>query len=274
MVHDLSSFWAQHQCTIIPAYDVPMGAATSHPAVVYNALRKKPSNIAFFQPCRRPSDGRYGDNPCRLQKFHQFQVLMRPEPGCVQELVFQSYAAMGIDLRQHDIKFVEDDWESPSLGAVGIGWEVWLDGTETTQVTYLHQMGGVDCPSSCIELAYGIERIALFLQNVPTMMDLCWHHDHNGRDLFYRQEQELSRWAFDHAPTDGMMNHFDDHIAWGNACVDDALILPAYEHSMHANHIFNVLDARGSISVSDRAAFIGRIRKLVERCSQHWINES
>ena len=273
MIADLESFWSQKGCTILQPYDLPMGAGTSHPATIYHAVQKNPSAFAFVQPCRRPGDGRYGDNPCRIQKFHQFQVLITPEPGCVEGSILESYQSIGINLRKHDVKFVEDDWENPSLGAVGLGWEVWIDGTEVTQVTYFQKMGGLDCPSLSIELSYGIERIGMFLQDADNMMDLAWQKHHNTnvtvKDLFHAQEKELSEWSFEKAPVIGLTQH--DHLKWGQECINNNLPLPAYEHSLHANYIFNVLDARGAISVTDRTAFIGHIRNLVGECCKKWI---
>lgn len=277
MINDLSCFWQKKGCTILQPYDLPMGAATSHPATIYHALQKDPSSLAFVQPCRRPGDGRYSENPCRIQKFHQFQVLITPEPQCVEQYILESYQGLGIDLTQHDIKFVEDDWENPSLGAVGLGWEVWIDGTEVTQVTYFQKIGGLACPSLPIELAYGLERVAMFLQDKDSMMDLEWQKSGDQsvtvNDLFSAQEKELSAWSFEHAPVVGMIQHFHDHLKWGRECIANSLPLPAYEHSLHANHLFNVLDARSALSVTDRASFIAAIRHLVELCCRKWIQK-
>lgn len=257
-------------------YDLEMGAGTSSPLTSLYALTPRPWRAAFVQPCRRPSDGRYGENPNRVQKYHQFQVVLKPPPQNVQDLLLSSYAALGIDVTQHDIRFVEDDWENPSLGAAGLGWEVWLDGMEVTQFTYFQQMGGIECDPVSAEITYGLERIALFLQNKARIFDLAWNEpgsesSYTWGDVSLRSEQEFSAWYFDFAPIAGLRGHFEDALAWGTLALGKTLILPAYDYVIQANHTFNILDARGAMSVAERAENIARIRHLASACCHAWV---
>ncbi len=279
MILSLQQFWAKKGCVLLQGYDLEMGAGTSSPFTSLYALTDRPWRAAFVQPCRRPSDGRYGNNPNRVQKYHQFQVILKPAPQDVQDLLLASYSALGIDVNQHDIRFVEDDWENPSLGAAGLGWEVWLDGMEVTQFTYFQQMGGIPCDPVSAEITYGLERIAMFLQNKTSMFDLAWNRP--GSESSYTwgalgkdSEAQFSKWYFDCAPIDGLRRHFEDALTWGASALDQGLVLPAYDYCIQANHLFNMLDARGSMSVAERAENIGRIRHLVSACCHKWIEDN
>jgi len=277
MLLTLQQFWSNQGCIILQGYDLEMGAGTSSPFTSLYALTPQPWRAAFIQPCRRPSDGRYGENPNRVQKYHQFQVILKPSPNNVQDLLINSYMALGIDVTKHDIRFVEDDWENPSLGAAGLGWEVWLDGMEITQFTYFQQMGGIECNPVSAELTYGLERIALFLQNKENIFDLQWNESGSEKmyswgDIALRGEQEFSAWYFNYAPIEGLRQHFEDALAWGKHALEKTLILPAYDYVIQANHIFNILDARGSMSVAERAENITHIRHLASACCQAWVD--
>ncbi len=278
MVLTLQEFWAGQGCVMLQGYDLEMGAGTSSPFTALYALTQKPWKAAFVQPCRRPSDGRYGENPNRVQKYHQFQVILKPAPEDVQDLLLRSYECLGIDTQKHDIRFVEDDWENPSLGAAGLGWEVWLDGMEVTQFTYFQQMGGIACSPVSAEITYGLERIALFLQNKDSFFDLAWNNPDSDApytwgDVALRGEQQFSAWCFEHAPVSGLMQHFEDALTWGALALEKQLVLPAYDYVIQANHIFNILDARGAISVAQRAENIARIRHLASACCAAWIRD-
>lgn len=278
MMAQLEHYWSQQGCVILPAYDMEMGAGTSSPWTVFRALGSAPWRAAFTQPCRRPSDGRFGQNPNRMQKFHQFQVVLKPTPDDVQALLLESYAFLGIDIHAHDIRFVEDDWENPSLGAAGLGWEVWLDGMEVTQFTYFQQMGGIPCSVVTAELTYGIERLALFLQHKSSFFSLQWNQatTHNGPgmtwgDMHLVAEQQWSEWNFHQAPVEDLLPHFHRVLSWGDTALAKDLILPAYDNSIQANHLFNLLDARGALSTAQRAESIASIRALVKRCCVRWL---
>ncbi len=276
MLLALQQFWAHQGCLIVQGYDLEMGAGTSSPFTSLYALTAKPWRAAFVQPCRRPSDGRYGENPNRVQKYHQFQVILKPPPRNVQDLLLSSYVALGIDVTQHDIRFVEDDWENPSLGAAGLGWEVWLDGMEVAQFTYFQQMGGIECNPVSAEITYGLERIALFLQNKSSVLDLAWNTPGSPTsctwgDIAFPSEQQFSAWYFDFAPIEGLRRHFEDALSWGALALEKALVLPAYDYCIQANHIFNILDARGSMSVAERGENIARIRHLASACCHAWV---
>ncbi len=268
----LQAFWAARGCVILQPYDMEMGAGTFHPATLLRALGPEPWNAAFVQPCRRPADGRYGKNPNRLQHYYQFQVILKPSPADIQDLYLQSLAAIGIDTAAHDIRFVEDDWESPTLGAWGLGWEVWCDGMEITQFTYFQQIGGIDCNPVSGELTYGLERLAMYVQEVDNVFDLDWNGDGvSYGDVFLRAEREFSAYNFDHADADRLFRHFADAEEECNALLKADLALPAYDQCMKASHLFNLLDARGVISVTERAAYIGRVRALAKACCEAWL---
>jgi glycyl-tRNA synthetase alpha chain len=268
----LQDYWAKQGCVILQPYDVEMGAGTFHPATTLRALGPKPWKAAYVQPSRRPSDGRYGENPNRLQHYYQYQVILKPAPQDSQALYLKSLDALGIDARRHDIRFVEDDWESPTLGAWGLGWEVWLDGMEVTQFTYFQQVGGIECDPVSTELTYGLERLAMYVQGVENVYDL----DFNGAgvkygDVFKRAECEYSAFNFEAADTALLFRHFADAEKECGALLDKKLPLPAYDQCIKASHVFNLLDARGAISVTERAAYIGRVRALAKACCEGWL---
>ena len=279
----LHQFWSDQGCLILQPYDMEVGAGTFHPATTLRALGKQPWNAAYVQPSRRPTDGRYGENPNRLQHYYQYQVIMKPSPENIQELYLESLKKIGIDSKYHDIRFVEDDWESPTLGAWGLGWEVWCDGMEVTQFTYFQQVGGIECNPVSAEITYGLERLAMYIQNVNNVYDL----DFNGRgvkygDVFLRAEQEYTAHNFEFANTDMLLRHFEDAekecLSLLSAQSEHAalkgrkgLALPAYDQCLKASHLFNLLDARGVISVTERAAYIGRVRALARACCEAWL---
>ncbi|MDX2072774.1 MAG: glycine--tRNA ligase subunit alpha [Alphaproteobacteria bacterium] len=268
----LQQFWAQAGCVILQPYDVEMGAGTFHPATALRALGEKPWNAAYVQPSRRPKDGRYGENPNRLQHYYQFQVILKPSPENIQELYLESLKKLGIDPMAHDIRFVEDDWESPTLGAWGLGWEVWLDGMEVTQFTYFQQVGGIECAPVSGEITYGLERLAMYIQGVENVYDL----DFNGkgttyREVFLENEKQFSAYNLEYADTDILLRHFKDAEAECAALLAKNLPLPAYDQCIKASHNFNLLDARGVISVTERAAYIAKVRALAKGCCEAWV---
>ena len=268
----LHAFWAAQGCVILQPYDLEMGAGTFHPATTLRSLGPAPWRAAYVQPCRRPSDGRYGENPNRLQHYYQYQVIMKPSPDEAQDLLLASYAAIGLDPLLHDIRFVEDDWESPTLGAWGLGWEVWCDGMEVGQFTYFQQVGGLAVVHPSFEMTYGLERLAMVVQGVERVYDL----DFNGAgvrygDVFLRAEREYSAHNFEHADTAMLARHFDDAERECAALVARGLALPAYDQCVKASHLFNLLDARGVISVTERASFIARVRGMAKRCCEAWL---
>ena len=272
----LQSYWAERGCVILQPYDMEVGAGTFHWATTLRSLGSKPWNAAYVQPSRRPTDGRYGENPNRLQHYYQFQVILKPSPPDLQELYLGSLAAIGLDAANHDIRFVEDDWESPTLGAWGLGWEVWCDGMEVSQFTYFQQVGGYDCRPVSGELTYGLERLAMYVQGVDHFKDLAWNDpasaDHKTYgDVYGEAEREYSAYNFEHADTEILFRHFEDAQKECAALVEVELPLPAYDHCIKASHIFNLLDARGVISVTERAAYIGRVRDLARACATAWL---
>ncbi|MCP5361385.1 MAG: glycine--tRNA ligase subunit alpha [Hyphomicrobiales bacterium] len=276
MILTLQQFWQKQGCAILQPYDVEMGAGTFHPATALRALGKKPWNAAYVQPCRRPKDGRYGENPNRLQHYYQFQVILKPSPDNIQELYLESLKAIGIDPKAHDIRFVEDDWESPTLGAWGLGWEVWCDGMEVTQFTYFQQVGGIECQPVSGEITYGLERLAMYIQGVENVYDLEFNGMDDDRrltygDIFLESERQFSAFNLDVANTDVLLQHFDDAEATCKALLKEALPLPAYDQCIKASHCFNLLDARGVIGVTERAAYIARVRALAKGCCEAWL---
>ena len=271
----LQNFWSQQGCIIRQPYDIEMGAGTFHPATFLGAIGPEPSRVAYVQPSRRPTDGRYGDNPNRGQHFHQFQVLLKPSPDNIQALYLNSLTELGIDQKVNDIRFVEDNWESPTLGAWGLGWEVWQNGMEITQFTYFQQVGGLKCKPVSGEITYGLERIAMQLQNKDSMYDIIWHYDHEGNaiqygDIFLQNEKELSAYNFEHANCDILFAQFDQQETESLLLIEKQLPLPAYELILKASHTFNLLDARGVISVTERQAYILRIRKLAFKIAESY----
>ena len=280
MILTLHDYWSARGCVILQPYDMRMGAGTFHPATTLRALGPDPWNAAFVQPCRRPTDGRYGENPNRLQHYYQYQVILKPSPPDLQELYLGSLAAIGIDLLAHDIRFVEDDWESPTLGAWGLGWEVWCDGMEVTQFTYFQQMGGFDCKPVAGELTYGLERLAMYIQDVDNVYDLAFNDAPKGQggvtygDVFLENERQFSEYNFETANTETLFRWFKDAAEENARCIDAKLPLPAYDQAIKASHIFNTLQARGVISVAERQAYIGRVRDLAKGACQSWMEKN
>ena len=277
LILQLSHYWDQQGCTLLQPFDMEVGAGTSHTATFLRAIGPEPWSAAYVQPSRRPTDGRYGDNPNRLQHYYQFQVVLKPAPENIVDLYIGSLKAIGIGPKIHDIRFVEDDWENPTLGAWGLGWEVWLNGMEVTQFTYFQQVGGLDCVPATGEITYGLERLAMYLQGVESVYDLVWTQDAQGRTIYYRDvfhqnEVEQSTYNFEHANTDMLFAHFNNHEAEAKKLIEIPLALPAYEQALKAGHTFNMLDARGAISVTERAAYIGRIRQLARGVAQAYYN--
>lgn len=266
LIFTLQQYWAEQGCVIMQPLDMEIGAGTFHPATFLKAIGPEPWNAAYVQPCRRPTDGRYGENPNRTQHYYQFQVVLKPSPDNLQELYLGSLRAIGIDTETDDIRFVEDNWESPTLGAWGLGWEVWQNGMEVTQFTYFQQVGGLPCKPVTGELTYGLERLAMYLQNVDSMFDLVWAETPSGTvtygDIFMQNEKEMSTYNFECADTEMLFSQFNAYEQQANDLLEKALPLPAYEMVMHASHMFNLLDARRAISVTERQRFILRIRTL------------
>ena len=272
LVLALQQFWAERGCVVLQPLDLEVGAGTFHPATFLRAIGPESWNSAYVQPCRRPTDGRYGENPNRLQHYYQFQVILKPSPKDIQSLYLQSLEALGIDMSIHDVRFVEVNWESPTLGAWGLGWEVWLNGMEVTQFTYFQQVGGLECHPVSGEITYGIERIAMYLQGVDSIYDIVWTDGPNGvvtyGDVFKQNEVEMSAYNFEHADTDLLFRNFDDAEQQCEKLIDKGLALPAYEQVLKASHFFNLLDARNAISVTERQRFILRVRTLARAVAQ------
>lgn len=265
MILTLHEYWSDRGCVILQPYDMRMGAGTFHPATTLRALGPEPWNAAFVQPSRRPTDGRYGENPNRLQHYYQYQVILKPSPPDLQELYLGSLAAIGIDFTQHDIRFVEDDWESPTLGAWGLGWEVWCDGMEVTQFTYFQQMGGYDCKPVAGELTYGLERLAMYIQDKDSVYDLAFNDSGvTYGDVFLENERQMSKWNFEVADTDSLFDLFKKAAAECENALAADVPIAAYEQAIEASHVFNLLNARGVISVAERQAYIGRVRDLAK----------
>ena len=275
MILTLHDYWSDRGCLILQPYDMEMGAGTFHTATTLRALGPNPWNAAFVQPCRRPTDGRYGENPNRLQHYYQYQVILKPSPADLQDLYLGSLAAIGIDFTRHDIRFVEDDWESPTLGAWGLGWEVWCDGMEVTQFTYFQQMGGFDMKPVAGELTYGLERLAMYIQNKDSVYDLAFNDAGvTYGDVFLENEIEMSTWNFEVANTDALFDAFRKHVAECENSLEAQLPIPAYEQAIKASHVFNLLQARGVISVAERQAYIGRVRDLAKGACSAWMDKN
>ena len=275
MILKLHGFWSAQGCVILQPYDMRMGAGTFHPATTLRALGPEPWKAAYVQPSRRPTDGRYGENPNRLQHYYQYQVVLKPNPANLQELYLQSLAEIGIDPLCHDIRFVEDDWESPTLGAWGLGWEVWCDGMEVTQFTYFQQVGGYDCKPVAGELTYGLERLAMYIQGVDRVYDLAFNDAGvSYGDVFLENEKQLSKYNFEIADTAQLLKGFEHAEAECQRCIEAAIPLAAYDQAIEASHLFNLLQARGVISVQERASYIGRVRDLAKGSCQSWIEKN
>ncbi len=269
---NLQKYWAKQGCVILQPYDIEVGAGTFHPATTLRSLGEKPWKTAYVQPSRRPSDGRYGDNPNRLQHYYQFQVLIKPSPQNIKKLYLNSIASIGINYKDHDIRFVEDDWESPTLGASGLGWEVWCNGMEITQFTYFQQMAGIECKPISVEITYGLERLCMFIQNKKNVFDLEWNND--GvlyREVFYQAEKEYSAYNFEFANTNNLFKIFDMLEDESISLTENKISLPAYDQCLKASHVFNILDSRGVISVAQRAEYIARIRNLTKNIGKVWL---
>ncbi len=273
LVLALDEFFADLGCVIQQPYDIEVGAGTMNPATFLRVLGPEPWNVAYVEPSRRPTDGRYGENPNRLQHYYQYQVIMKPSPDTIQEIYLDSLRSFGIDPLKHDIRFVEDDWESPTLGAWGLGWEVWLDGLEITQFTYFQQAGGIDLKPISAELTYGIERIAMFLQGVDSVYDLTWVKGVTYGDIHHKGEVEWSIHNFDEADVALQLQLFDQYERESLRLITKGLVLPAYDYCLKCSHTFNILDARGAIGVTERTSFIGRVRNLARRCAEAYLKQ-
>ena len=273
VILSLQHFWARKGCILVQPYDMEVGAGTFHPATTLKSLGPEPWNVAYVQPSRRPTDGRYGENPNRLQHYYQFQVILKPSPMDVQHQYLQSIKVLGVDPLEHDIRFVEDDWESPTLGASGLGWEVWLDGMEITQFTYFQMAGSIELSPISVEITYGLERIAMYLQGVDNVYDLKWNDSISYGDVHHRQEVEQSTYNFEKADIDTLFNLFNAYETESKRIVEASLVVPAYEYCLKCSHTFNLLDARGAISVTERTGYIARIRNLARACAEAYLNQ-
>ncbi len=277
LILTLHRYWSAHGCVLLQPYDLEMGAGTFHPATVLRALGPEPWKCAYVQPCRRPTDGRYGENPNRLGHYYQYQVMLKPSPPDLQQLYLGSLAEIGVDFMKHDIRFVEDDWESPTLGAWGLGWEVWCDGMEVTQFTYFQQVGGFECRPVAGELTYGLERLAMYIQGKDNVFDLDFNDAKSAEervtygDVFLENEKQMSRWNFEVADTEALFDLFRKAAAECENCLEAKLAIPAYEQAIKASHLFNTLQARGVISVAERQAYIGRVRDLAKAACAAWL---
>jgi len=272
LVFNLQKFWSKYGCVILQPYDLEVGAGTFHPATTLRSLGPKPWKAAYVQPSRRPTDGRYGKNPNRLQHYYQYQVIIKPSPDNIKQVYLRSLSAIGIQVKNHDIRFVEDDWESPTLGAAGLGWEVWCDGMEITQFTYFQKMTGIDCKPIPVELTYGLERICMFVQGKKNVFDIDWNDSGvKYRDVYLQSEKEFSAYNFDHANTESLLKNFEIAEKECKALLEKQLALPAYDQCLKASHIFNLLDSRGVIAVAERTGYISRIRDLAKGSGSVWL---
>ena len=272
LIFNLQKFWSKYGCVILQPYDLEVGAGTFHPATTLRSLGPKPWKAAYVQPSRRPTDGRYGKNPNRLQHYYQYQVIIKPSPNNIKQVYLRSLSAIGIQVKDHDIRFVEDDWESPTLGAAGLGWEVWCDGMEITQFTYFQKMTGTDCKPIPVELTYGLERICMFVQGKKNVFDIDWNDSGvKYRDVYLQSEKEFSAYNFDHANTESLLKNFEIAEKECKALLEQQLALPAYDQCLKASHIFNLLDSRGVIAVAERTGYINRIRDLAKGSGSVWL---
>ena len=276
IIFDLQNFWANQGCTVLQPIDTEVGAGTLHPATVLRALGKKPWKVAYVQPCRRPTDARFANNPNRLSHYYQFQVLLKPAPQNIKQLYLQSLDLIGLNTKENDIRFVEDDWENPSVGASGLGWEVWFNGMEITQFTYMQQIGGIECSLIPGEITYGLERIAMHIQGVDSIFDINWNGQENAekityKDIFFRSEVENSHFILNHSNIDILLKNFEEAKIQSQILVENNLPIPAFEQALKASHLLNLLDARQAISVNERASFIGQIRQLVKSSCEKMI---
>ena len=273
IIMNLQRFWGKNGCVILQPYDLEVGAGTFHPATTLRSLGSKPWSAAYVQPSRRPTDGRYGENPNRLQHYYQYQVIIKPSPKNIKQTYLKSLAAIGIDIKNHDIRFVEDDWESPTLGAAGLGWEVWCDGMEITQFTYFQQMTGIECKPVPVEITYGLERLCMFVQGKNNVFDLDWNEEGvKYKEVFFQAEKEFSAYNFEFANTDALLTNFEYSENECKCLLRKKLSLPAYDQCLKASHIFNLLEARGVIGVAERTGYITRIRELAKSCGALWLS--
>ena len=273
IIMNLQKFWGKYGCIILQPYDLEVGAGTFHPATTLRSLGPKSWKAAYVQPSRRPTDGRYGENPNRLQHYYQYQVIIKPSPDNIKQTYLKSLSTIGIDVKNHDIRFVEDDWESPTLGAAGLGWEVWCDGMEITQFTYFQQMTGLECKPVPVEMTYGLERLCMFVQGKKNVFDLDWNNEGvKYKDVFFQAEKEFSAYNFEFANTETLLKNFESTEAECKSLLDKKLSLPAYDQCLKASHIFNLLDARGVIGVAERTGYINRIRELAKGCGALWLS--
>ena len=273
LILNLSKYWSDNGCVIQQPYDIEKGASTMNPATFLRALGPEPFNCAMVEPCRRPTDARYGENPNRLGHYFQYQVILKPNPDNAQDLYLNSLTAMGIDLEKHDVRFVEDNWESPTLGAAGVGWEVWLDGMEITQFTYFQQVGGLEVKPVVLEITYGLERIAMYLQNVDSVFDIKWNNELKYGDIYLQNEIEQSKYNFEHSSAERLFNLFDLASAEANNCMEQGIVLPAYDWVLKCSHTFNLLDARGVISKDERVNYINRVRTLAAGVAKLYVEQ-
>ena len=273
IIMELNKFWAERGCVIQQPYDMEVGAGTFHPATLLRALGPEPWKAAYVQPSRRPTDGRYGENPNRLQHYYQYQVVIKPSPLEIQDMYLESLKRFGLNLLEHDIRFVEDDWESPTLGAWGLGWEVWLDGMEITQFTYFQQAGSLDLQPITVEITYGLERIAMYLQKVENVYSLAWNGEVSYGEIFHQAEVEFSTFNFEEANVEALIRFFDTYESEAHKLVAKGLILPAYDYCLKCSHTFNLLDARKAISVAERTRYIGRIRNIARQVAMHYTEQ-
>ena len=273
LILNLSAFWAEQGCVIQQPYDIEKGASTMNPATFLRVLGPEPWSVAMVEPCRRPTDARYGENPNRLGHYFQFQAILKPSPDNAQELYLKSLEAMGIDLSKHDVRFVEDNWESPTLGAAGVGWEVWLDGMEITQFTYFQQVGGLEIKPVALEITYGLERIAMYLQNKESVFDINWNDSLKYGDIYLQNEVEQSKYNFEYSNGDLLFNLFDIYQKEVDNCINAELVLPAYDYVLKCSHTFNLLDARGVISKDERINFINRVRTMAASVAQLYVKQ-
>ncbi len=273
IILNLQSYWSEYGCILVQGYDLEVGAGTFHPATFLRCLGKKPWRVAYVEPSRRPTDGRYGDNPNRLQHYYQYQVILKPSPDDVQDVYLESLKKLGIEVEKHDIRFVEDDWESPTLGAWGLGWEVWLDGMEITQFTYFQQIGGIDLDPISAEITYGLERIAMYIQDKDSVFNLEWSDGLTYGDVHHQSEVEWSKYNFELADTKLLYRFFDDYEKEAKRALKEDLVLPAYDYTLKCSHTFNLLDARGALSVTERTGFIARVRNLARACARAYLEQ-
>lgn len=270
MILTLQNFWAKQNCLILQAYDVEKGAGTMNPMTFLRSIGPEPWNVAYVEPSRRPADGRYGENPNRLYQHHQFQVIMKPSPDNIQEIYLNSLKELGINPEEHDIRFVEDNWEAPTLAAWGLGWEVWLDGMEITQFTYFQQVGGLDASPVAVEITYGLERLASYIQDKENVFDLEWVNGFTYGDVFMQNEYEQSKYAFEIADSNMLFTLFTTYEREAKRTLEENLVIPAYDYVLKCSHVFNLLDAQGAISVTERTGYIGRVRTLARECAKHY----